>query len=160
MLVPPRSDPGQHGRYPSSTAVPFSSAVAEGAMTVSMPVVRSSIGSSQPVGWLVTESVLMFRRVKPTVAMPLGASMKTCRFVERYGAESLSDRASYCKRRRSHDHGYQFYESFHIAQILLYVSLKISAKIPKSGINPIKASQIFHPSGFGNNYCRLHPNEI
>ena len=59
-------------------------------MTVSMPVVWSSIGSSQPVGWLVTESVLMFRRVKPTVAMPLGASMKTAGLSNDTAPESLS----------------------------------------------------------------------
>ena len=39
------------------------------------------------------------------------------RFVERYGARILVLTARHGKRRRSHDHGYQFYESFHIAQI-------------------------------------------
>ena len=51
-LVPPGVTPAST-TVPDSTAVPFSSAVAEGAMTVSMPVVWSSIGSSQPYPGLV-----------------------------------------------------------------------------------------------------------
>lgn len=114
---PARSDPGQHDRTRFDGRTLFECPVAEGAMTVSMPVVWSSIGSSQPVGWLVTESVLMFRRVKPTVAMPLGASMKTAGLSNDTAPESLSLLHDTANAAASHDHGYQFYESFHIAQI-------------------------------------------
>ena len=75
---------------------------------------------------------------------PSGLRKEHRRGIERDLARILILAACHDENRRSHDHSHQPYESSHITQIYRNSVKKIFAKIPKSGINPTRTSQIIH----------------
>ena len=75
---------------------------------------------------------------------PSGLRKEHRRGIERDLARILILAACHDENPRSHDHSHQPYESSHITQIYRNSVKKIFAKIPKSGINPTRTSQIIH----------------
>lgn len=129
---------------------------AEGALTEIVAPARSTTASSQPVGLLVADSVLMFCAVKPTVADPPACAKNTAGESSVILPESLSLLHATTKTAAVTTTAISLTNPLILLKFT-EIQLKNLCKDTKKRDKSYKDIPNY---SFGNNYCRLLPNEL